>query len=147
MHNLSKFNSTNSSILLSHRFRLDLLLKAHMYSVHTEKRPKVTCEICGKTFPIKAHLKKHMLSHENKAERLAQRQQCAHCGEWLLTKSGIYYHEQIHTSGIQTCDQCGGQFPHKISLLAHIRTAHREPRFKCSFCGRAYFEESKLRVS
>lgn len=29
-----------------------------------------------------------MLSHTDKSERLAQRKQCEHCGEWLLTKSG-----------------------------------------------------------
>lgn len=119
-----------------------------MYAAHRDKRIKASCEICGKGFSIKAHLKKHMLSHSNKSERLAQRQQCAHCGEWLMTKSGMYYHDQIHTSGPQTCDQCQAQFPHKIALLAHIRVAHREPRFKCqfSFCGRLYYEEAKLRV-
>lgn len=93
-----------------------------MYAVQREKKMKASCEICGKAFAIKAHLKKHMLSHIDKSERLAQRQQCAHCGEWLWSKSGMYYHEQIHTSGTQTCDICQRQFPHKIALLAHMRS-------------------------
>lgn len=70
--------------------------------MHREKKPKITCEICGKQFINNAALSKHMLSHEDPSEKLARSTQCEHCGEWLVSKSGIYYHEQIHTSGPQT---------------------------------------------
>lgn len=87
-----------------------------------------------------------MLSHVDKSERLAQRKRCEHCGEWLMTKSGIYYHDKIHTSGIQKCDQCQQELPHKLALMAHIRKHHREPKHKCSHCAKTFEIGSKLRV-
>lgn len=78
------------------KFQLQSLLKNHTYAVHREKKRCITCEICGKSFYTKFHLDKHMLSHTDKSERLAMRKQCEHCGEWLMTKSGIYYHEQVN---------------------------------------------------
>lgn len=70
-------------------------LRSHMNSVHREKKPIVTCEICGKSFSLRAHLKMHMQTHVDKSERLFQQRQCEHCGEWLMSKSGVYYHEQV----------------------------------------------------
>lgn len=130
-----------------YRFQLVSLLRNHYYSVHREKKANVTCEVCGKSFSVKANFEKHMLSHVDKSERLAQRKQCEHCGEWLMTKSGIYYHEKIHTSGVQKCEQCQTELPHKLALLAHIRKHHREPKHKCSFCNKSFDISSKLRVN
>lgn len=129
------------------RFQLAITLRNHKYNVHREKKPKVTCEICGKQFINNAALSKHMHCHEDASEKLARSTQCEHCGEWLVSKSGIYYHEQIHTSGPQTCEQCGAELPHKIALLAHIRKVHREARFKCSYCELAFTERTKLTVN
>lgn len=78
------------------KFQLQALLKNHMYAVHREKKASVTCEICGKSFYAKFFLNKHMVTaHTDRSERLAMRKQCEHCGEWLLSKSGIYYHKQV----------------------------------------------------
>lgn len=78
------------------KYQLQSLLKSHMWTVHREKKRSITCEQCGKSFYIKFHLDKHMLSsHTDKSERLVTRKQCEHCGEWLLTKSGIFYHKQV----------------------------------------------------
>lgn len=86
-----------------------------------------------------------MLLHVDKSERLAHRKRCEHCGELLMTKSGIYYHAQIHTSGIQKCDQCQQELPHKLALRAHIRKHHREPKHRCSHCDKTFEIGSKLR--
>lgn len=150
------------------------LLKNHCYSVHREKKAIVTCgnliqrffvnqffafifykllkqriafsDICGKSFTVKANFDKHMLSHTDKTERLAQRKQCATCGEWLMTKSGIYYHEQIHKNDIQKCTQCLCELPNKIALLSHIRKHHRERNYKCSYCEKSFPVSSELKV-
>ncbi|XP_055317612.1 zinc finger protein 665-like isoform X2 [Sitodiplosis mosellana] len=127
------------------RFQLMSLLRNHYYSVHREKKANVTCEICGKSFEIKANFDKHMLLHTDKSERLAQRKQCSHCGEWLMTKSGIYYHDIIHNSGVQKCNQCPTELPHKLALMAHIRKYHREPKHRCNHCGKTFEIGSKLR--
>lgn len=122
------------------------MLKNHYYSVHREKNENATCEICGKFFNVKATFNKHMLLHLDKTERLAHRKQCDHCGEWLLTKSGIYYHKKIHTSGIQKCEQCLIEFPHRLALMAHIRNYHRKLMYKCNHCEKTFDIGSKLRV-
>lgn len=128
------------------RFQLEILLKNHTYAVHREKKHSVTCEICGKSFYVKFHLDKHMLSHTDKSERLTQRKQCEYCGEWLMTKSGIYYHEQIHTSGIQKCPDCDMELPNKVALLGHIRQYHREHKFKCSYCDKTFATASTMKT-
>lgn len=122
------------------------LLQNHTYSVHREKKSNVTCEFCGKSFSVKANFDKHMILHVDKSLRLAQRKQCNHCGEWLMTRSGIYYHEQIHQGGVQKCDQCKMELPHKLALRAHIRKHHRERNHKCIYCDKSFDIASKLRV-
>lgn len=129
------------------RFQLKTLLRNHQYSVHREKKANLSCEFCGKMFNVKAIFEKHMLLHGDKTKRLAHRKQCDHCGEWLLTKSGLYYHEVIHKSDIQKCGQCGMELPHKLALSAHIRKNHREPKHKCKFCDKSFDILSKLRVN
>lgn len=88
-----------------------------------------------------------MLSHVDKSERLTQGKKCEYCGEWLMTKSGIYYHEQIHTSGIQKCQHCDMELPNKVALLGHIRQYHREHKFKCSFCDKTFSTASTMKAS
>lgn len=129
-----------------YRFQLETTLKHHKNNVHEEKKLKVTCEICGKQFIHNAALSKHMHRHEDPSEKLARSTQCKYCGEWLATTGGLYYHKQIHTSGPQTCQKCGVELPNKIALSAHIRKAHREPRFKCSYCDSLFSERTKLTV-
>lgn len=78
------------------KFQTEKLLKNHVYGVHRDKRATVICELCGKSFFAKIFLDKHMvIAHTDKSERLAERKQCEHCGEWLLTYSGIFYHRQV----------------------------------------------------
>lgn len=78
------------------KFKLQSLLNKHTYAVHREKKTRVTCELCGKSFYSKTFLDRHMLTtHTDKSERLAMREQCKYCGEWLMTKGGIYYHKQV----------------------------------------------------
>lgn len=81
---------------LFYRFKVKESLTSHLYSMHRGKRPKTdTCEICGKSFVSKFHLKLHKQTHTDITDRLAERKQCEHCGEWLMTRSGIYYHKQV----------------------------------------------------
>lgn len=129
------------------RFKLATLLKNHFYSVHREKEPYITCEICGKSFSAKTSFDNHMLSHADKSERLAQRKKCEHCGEWLMSKSGMYYHEQIHSIGEFKCDKCPTILPNKIALSAHFRKYHREHNFICSYCNKSFSVSSQLKVN
>ena len=109
-------------------------------------------------------------AHTDKSVRLAMRKQCEHCGEWLLSKSGIYYHKQVnednkftffcikinvcilfefsqlHTSGIQKCEQCGMELPNRPALMGHIREYHRDHKHKCSYCEKTFVTAYKLRV-
>lgn len=73
-----------------------VIYKCFHLAAHREKKRRVTCELCGKSFFAKTYLDRHMLTtHTDKSERLAMREQCKYCGEWLMTKGGIYYHKQV----------------------------------------------------
>lgn len=143
-HNNMSYATWNKFYDIFFRFQLPNLLRNHFYSVHREKKRDQTCEICGMSFHQKFHLNKHM--HVDVSERLTQRVKCEHCGEWLMSKSGVYYHKQIHTTGVQKCDECQIEVPNRNSLLAHIRKYHREQKFKCSFCNKAFQNGSLLKV-
>lgn len=64
----------------------------------------------------------------------------------ILSTSGIYYHEKIHTSGVQKCEQCQTELKNKLALLAHVRKYHREPKYKCNYCHKTFEISSKLKV-
>ncbi|XP_055317606.1 transcription factor grauzone-like [Sitodiplosis mosellana] len=132
--------------ICSKRFQIESLLKMHMYAAHREKKIVGTCEICGKSFYRNFSLEKHKLQHIDKSERLIERTQCAHCGEWIATKSGEFYHKQIHTSGPQTCEHCKLVLPNKVALLGHIRKYHREHKHKCKFCDKTFQNGWKLKI-
>lgn len=87
-----------------------------------------------------------LISHTDKSVRLAQSQKCKVCGEWLMSKSGIYYHEQIHKSDPQKCPHCDIELANKMALQYHIRQYHREQKYKCSYCDKRYDIASKLKV-
>lgn len=128
------------------KFQTRSLLKAHNYGVHRKKTASVTCHLCGKSFYTPFYLNKHkIIAHTDKSERLVMREQCSVCGEWLLTKSGIFYHKQLHTSGVQICEHCKMECPNRPSLLSHIRQHHRAHKFKCSYCAKTFSIRSDLR--
>lgn len=76
-------------------FGLDSLRQRHMYARHNKKI--LTCEYCGKTYSDKSHFNTHVQTHLDISERVFQPRPCEHCGDWLMTKSGLYYHEQVGT--------------------------------------------------
>lgn len=124
------------------------LLKSHKLS-HQAKKCIGTCEICGKGFYTNFHLAKHQNEfHRDKSERLHESKQCAVCHEWLLTKSGVFYHQQLHTSGVHICEfeDCKQEFSNRVQYLTHKRKYHREHKFKCSYCEKTYFVASLLKV-
>lgn len=121
-------------------------LKSHTYTVHREKQRNLICETCGKSFYVKFHLDRHMLTHIDQSERLVEQIQFEYCGEWLKTKSGIFYHQQIHTSGVQKCEYCQIEVANRVALLGHIRKHHREKKFKCSYCDKGFTIQSLLKV-
>lgn len=124
-------------------FQIDSICGFNWIATNTRcierKKRCVTCELCGMSFYVEAHLILHMRSHTDKSERLAQRQQYEHCGEWLMSKSGIYYHQQ-------ECDQCDMELPNRIALKTHIRNYHREHKFNCNFCDKTFYACCKMRV-
>lgn len=72
--------------------------------------------------------------------------QCQYCGEWLLSKAGIRYHKDLHTTGTVKCELCNTEWPCKNSYQSHYRAQHRERKHKCLLCHRKYETASKLKV-
>ncbi|XP_055317609.1 transcription factor grauzone-like isoform X2 [Sitodiplosis mosellana] len=141
-----KFVEAKFECKICHKmFQIESLLKTHMYTVHREKKSIGTCEICGKSFNTIYLLDKHKLQHIDKSERLIERTQCEHCGDWIATSSGLFYHQQIHTSGPQKCKHCEMELPNRVALLGHIRNHHREHKYKCNYCGKTFSIPSTLK--
>lgn len=114
--------------------------------IHRPNRKRVLCETCGRSFTevtIIAHRKTH-LSHD---ERIKNRKQCKLCGKVYLSRSGLMQHINGHRSGPQKCEICDLELISRDGLLTHIRQMHRERKFKCTICDRAYSMSSTLKVS
>lgn len=105
----------------------------------------VLCETCGKSFNENAIIN-HRRTHLSVNEKIKQRRQCKICGALFLSRSGMESHMKNHQSGPQKCDLCDMQLSSRDAVLTHIRLMHRERKYKCTFCDKAFAVNSKLRV-
>ena len=89
-------------------------LQVHMLSHSTNNKPFI-CELCGKGFPLKIRLLKHLRIHSDEKPF-----SCDHCGKRFNTKFQMMSHRAVHTGErAHKCDLCSKCFRFRSNLNAH----------------------------
>ncbi|XP_025073774.1 zinc finger protein 41-like [Pogonomyrmex barbatus] len=92
-------------------------LDQHLLSQH-EKRDKIVCAECGKTFTKKDSFKRHMVVHTG-----CKPHACMICSKPFARRSQLRQHLLIHTGKRPfVCDICGKAFTQKPGLICHRKT-------------------------
>ncbi|XP_059088892.1 zinc finger protein 737-like [Tigriopus californicus] len=94
---------------------------------------KVICDLCGKEYRDKYNLRAHVQSVHEKSSVV----HCDQCERTFSCKKTLTTHKnRIHGESSEFfCRECGARSGSKYELETHMRT-HREPEFKCKFCGK-----------
>lgn len=120
-----------------------LRLDAHIKMTHDEE--KVSCQICHKVLK-KYSLLRHIRSHTGENCIYA----CRICDEKFVSYSTRVIHlRKVHNlAGRQyKCQMCPKTFPISGYLSKHVRQDHfQEKKHACTFCDRAFFSISKLKL-
>lgn len=92
-------------------------LDQHLLTQH-EKRDKIVCAECGKTFTKKDSFKRHMVVHTG-----CKPHSCLICSKPFARRSQLRQHLLIHTGKRPfVCDICGKAFTQKPGLICHRKT-------------------------
>ncbi|XP_072744532.1 uncharacterized protein [Anoplolepis gracilipes] len=92
-------------------------LDQHLLTQH-EKRDKIVCAECGKTFTKKDSFKRHMVVHTG-----CKPHSCVICKKPFARRSQLRQHLLIHTGKRPfVCDICGKAFTQKPGLICHRKT-------------------------
>ena len=101
------------------------------------------CEICGRKFTEKAHLKFHM--NINNGDR---QNKCDFCSKYFSHKGNEDEHNRTHTGVLQwtvVCEYCGKTFKAPDKMLVHRRFQTGEKPYICLTCGRGFCESGNLK--
>ncbi|XP_067013708.1 zinc finger protein 420 isoform X2 [Anabrus simplex] len=116
-------------------------LQKHTW-VHSAERC-FACQECGKRFHSRARLKRHMVSHRDKAVR------CEECGEEFPDGRALINHRHSHKQDLTgrqfSCLECGKTFGSRSSQQIHARIHTGERPYGCRFCWKAFADGGTLR--
>lgn len=122
-------------------------LKSHILVKHENKkieRPRIhMCEVCGKGFSAPSLLAQHALSH---IDRQFTEVQCDICGKWVKNSNKLRAHKYTHDQNPQQCPHCDKIKSNKKTLRSHIALTHSTPKYRCTFCEKAFARPKSLKV-
>ncbi|XP_078606920.1 uncharacterized protein LOC144879392 [Branchiostoma floridae x Branchiostoma japonicum] len=119
-------------------------LRDHLLSHGVCAEPKFQCETCGKFFPRKGQLKKHIMYTHTDASH-----DCKQCDKRFHTDAKLARHVSIahEQKWPLSCEQCGRGFRTRSLLLDHQNIHKENPvKYKCEECDKeflvkAYFKQ------
>ncbi|XP_041981551.1 zinc finger protein 260-like [Aricia agestis] len=118
-------------------FKSKFSLAAHLRK-HTERKRMLSCSKCGKVFSKVSHVKRHELTHEEKAYK------CSLCKKSFATRELFRQHLTQHNEA-KVCPVCQKKFATKSTLNAHISQVHNHKNmYLCSYCGKKFDSTSNL---
>ncbi|XP_037797729.1 zinc finger protein 62 homolog [Penaeus monodon] len=121
---------------------LKVSLKMHKVKMHSEFKEQ--CDRCGERYATKTDL----LRHINVVHLRILLYNCQYCGERFATSDALRYHRvKMHEKPSFYCQICGKCYKRVGELNTHIKRAHNDRRKAevCTYCGKEYYDRSKLR--
>lgn len=115
------------------QFRAPAGLQRHLAETH-ERRRRITCRLCKRTFANAQNLKQHMRTHTG--ERPFE---CAQCGKRFAQSGSLHAHRATHNDLRPfACTQCGAAFRLRGGLARHALRHSGERPHSCGSCPRTF---------
>ena len=136
------------------KYKTKMCLRSHIWAVHAEFEEVVPCSFCGKTFPSKFKIQRHIARNHTAI-------QCGQCEKMLENRMKLTQHmkvehgKQVKKAVAKTsfCDLCGKTVG-SLSLKKHLAicngTGKRRSRGRmvvtCEVCGKVFKKSYNLKV-
>ena len=125
-------------------FQTNQKLGLHFEAMHTERKLKFHCDICGKSFVGKQGFTRHQGMH------IDGQHQCGQCENKYANKYALKKHFIANHSGIKVelkCDVCEKVVSDKWKLKRHMEGVHKQitEHLKCNVCSDLFPNRDMLR--
>ncbi len=113
-----------------------------------DKQRLFLCVMCNRPYSCKAALQRHLMSHNENAERRIF--ECSVCKKQLLSQRSLKSHVMMHVPNRPTfkCNKCEKMFADKRYLAMHHKLMHgpSKPKFECPTCHKFISSKANLKT-